>query len=51
MKNYKVQFVNLETGYTTIQAYPSIKEALDALSELMFTASHKYRITITKKSN
>lgn len=49
--NYRLQYVELDTGYTTIQIYPTINKCLDAVNELMFTSSNRYRITITTKSN
>lgn len=47
--NYRLQYVNLETGYITIQIYPTIAKTLEAVMQLMQEASHKYRITITTK--
>lgn len=48
---YRIHFVNLENGYTTICIYLTIEEAINAVKDIMFTASEKYRITITTKEN
>lgn len=49
MVNYRVQCVNLETGFTTIQIFAFIDDAITHVNAYMHEASQKYRITITTK--